>query len=343
MSPTERLRAGANAAVRPNQPSPTGPETRVGKPAWLKVPLPAGEDYGRLKQMTAELGLNTVCQEARCPNIGECWKGEHATLTLMVLGDECTRRCRFCAVKTVDRAQAPDPDEPAKVGRAVAELRTGYVVITSVDRDDLPDGGAAHYGRCVEEIRMHSPRTVIETLIPDYRGQNLALLMKAAPDVLGHNVEVVDSLQRKIRDPRCSFQGSLETLREAKSLHPEVLTKSSLMLGLGESHAEVVDALERLRQCDVDFVTLGQYLRPTQQHAPVREYITPERFAEYEALGRELGFLYTASGPLIRSSYRAGEFFAERLLRERRDSTPSGDPTVDQSEPARPERKGPIQ
>ena len=310
--------SAATTPRRAHRPDPAAAAHDGRKPSWLKVPLPGGEGFTRLKQMTRELGLNTVCEEARCPNIGECWKGKHATLTLMVLGDECTRRCRFCAVKTVDRAAAPDPKEPEHVGRAVAELGTGYVVITSVDRDDLPDGGAAHYAACIRAVREHSPSTVVETLIPDYQGASLATLMEARPDVLAHNVEVVSALQRKIRDPRCSFERSLDTLREAKRLFPEAFTKSSLMLGLGESHEEIVTSLERLREAGVDFVTLGQYLRPSPNHAPVIEYVTPERFAEYETLGASMGFLYTASGPLVRSSYRAGEFFAGRLVRERR-------------------------
>ncbi len=288
------------------------------KPSWLKVPLPGGEGYTRLKSLTQELKLHTVCQEARCPNIGECWKGEHATMTLMVLGDECTRRCRFCAVKTVDRAAPPDADEPEHVGTAVAAMALSYVVITSVDRDDLADGGSAHYAACIQSIRAKAPRTVVETLIPDYQGSDLATLMAARPDVLAHNVEVVDRLQRKIRDPRCSFARSLETLAGAKRHDPRVFTKSSLMLGLGETPAEVVDALERLKGAGVEFLTLGQYLRPTLRHAPVREYVTPERFLELERLGREIGFLYVASGPLVRSSYKAGEFFAARLVRERK-------------------------
>jgi len=303
--------------------APSGVPTRrkdgsIPKPAWLKVPLPGGEGYARLKSLTQELGLHTVCQEARCPNIGECWKGDHATMTLMVLGDECTRRCRFCAVKTVDRAAPPDPDEPVKVGTAVAAMNLGYVVITSVDRDDLADGGSGHYAQCIRSIRSKAPRTVVETLIPDYRGTDLATLMAARPDVLAHNVEVVDRLQRKIRDPRCSFARSLETLVGAKQHDPEVFTKSSLMVGLGETQDEVVDALARLRAAGVDFLTLGQYLRPTQKHAPVREYVTPERFDELERLGRAMGFQYVAAGPLVRSSYKAGEFFAARLVHERR-------------------------
>jgi lipoic acid synthetase len=269
-----------------------------------------------------ELGLHTVCEEARCPNVGECWKGPRATMTLMVLGRECTRRCRFCAVDTADHPAPPDPLEPRHVGEAVGEMDLGYVVITSVDRDDLPDGGAAHYAACVRAIRAHSPRTVVETLIPDYAGASLATLMASAPDVLAHNVEVVDRLQRRIRDPRCSFERSLATLREAKALRPAAFTKSSLMLGLGERRDEVQDALARLRAAGVDFVTLGQYLRPSRNHAPVKEYVPPAVFDELKARGEELGFLYVASGPLVRSSYKAGEFFAERLVRERREAHP---------------------
>lgn len=291
---------------------------RAPKPAWLKVPLPGGEGYTKLKRLTEELKLNTVCQEARCPNIGECWKGEHATMTLMVLGDECTRRCRFCAVKTVERAAPPDPNEPEHVGVAVAAMKLAYVVITSVDRDDLPDGGSGHYAACIRSIREHAADTVVETLIPDYQGSDLETLISARPDVLGHNVEVVSRLQRKIRDPRCSFERSLETLRGAKRFAPKMLTKSSLMLGLGETHAEIVESLQALREAGVDFLTLGQYLRPTAQHAPVREWVTPERFLDLQMLGEQLGFQYVAAGPLVRSSYKAGEFFALRLVRERR-------------------------
>jgi len=282
------------------------------------VPLPGGEGYARLKTLARDLGLHTVCEEARCPNIGECWKGEHATMTLMVLGDECTRRCRFCAVKTVTKAAPPDPREPEHVGVAIAAMKVGYVVITSVDRDDLPDGGASHFAACIRSIRERSPKTVVETLIPDYQGSDLETLMEARPDVLAHNVEVVDRLQRKIRDPRCSFGKSLETLRGAKRLDPATFTKSSLMLGLGETGDEVLDAMGRLRGAGADFLTLGQYLRPSAQHAPVREYVAPERFDELGRIGREMGFRYVASGPLVRSSYKAGEFFAAGLVRERR-------------------------
>jgi lipoyl synthase len=306
---------GPFAPAMTQEPTSTTP---LRKPEWLKVPLPGGEGYAKLKQLARGLELHTVCEEARCPNIGECWKGEHATMTLMVLGEQCTRRCRFCAVKTVTQAPPPDPDEPQNVGHAVATMNLAYVVITSVDRDDLPDGGSAHYARCIGEVRAQSPRTVVETLIPDYQGRDLETLMSARPDVLGHNVEVVSRLQRKIRDPRCSFEKSLETLKGAKRLAPSVFTKSSLMLGLGESHEEVVESLHLLRNAGVEFLTLGQYLRPSPKHAPVKEYVPPECFDAYQCLGLELGFLYVASGPLVRSSYKAGEFYAARLVRERR-------------------------
>ncbi|MFT4647636.1 MAG: lipoic acid synthetase [Glaciecola sp.] len=288
------------------------------KPSWLKVPLPGGEAYAKLKALTRDKKLNTVCEEARCPNIGECWKGDHATMTLMVLGADCTRNCRFCAVKTVTQAAPPDPDEPEHVGQAVGEMNLGYVVITSVDRDDLPDGGAGHYADCITAIRAHSPRTVVETLIPDYAGANMETLMACAPDVLAHNVEVVTRLQRRMRDPRCSFERSVQTLKDAKVYKPDVFTKSSLMVGIGETQEEVHEAFAMLRDAGVDFLTVGQYLRPTPKHAPVKRWVTPEQFLEYEKLGREMGFAYVASGPLVRSSYKAGEFFAARLVRERR-------------------------
>ena len=300
----------------PAHPSSRQPPER--KPAWLKVPLPGGEGHARLKELARRLDLHTVCEEARCPNVGECWKGPRATMTLMVLGRECTRRCRFCAVDTADHPAPPDPQEPRHVGEAVGEMDLGYVVITSVDRDDLPDGGAAHYAACVRAIRAHSPRTVAETLIPDYAGASLATLMASAPDVLAHNVEVVDRLQRRIRDPRCSFERSLETLRGAKRLVPDAVTKSSIMLGLGETEEELLDAMRRVRGAAAELLTLGQYLRPSPKHAPVREYVPPERFEALGRIGREMGFLHVASGPLVRSSYKAGELFAAGIARERR-------------------------
>jgi len=276
-----------------------------------------------MKGLARELQLHTVCEEARCPNVGECWTGAHPTMTLMVLGEECTRACRFCAVRTNARPRPPDPLEPAHVGQAVAAMEAAYVVITSVDRDDLADEGAAHFAQCVQEIRSSSPGTVVETLIPDYRRDSLAILMASRPDVVAHNVEVVPRLQRKIRDPRCSFERSLETLRGCKELLPSAFTKSSIMLGLGEASDEVLQSMRLLREADVDFLTLGQYLRPSEHHAPVREFVEPQTFDTLRVRGEEMGFTYVASGPLVRSSYRAGEFFFRRLVMERRSAVQS--------------------
>ena len=329
--PQGRRRAGPPSAElehRPVRPDPAAAAHGGRKPAWLKVPLPGGEGSNRLKGLARELRLHTVCEEARCPNVGECWSGKQPTMTIMVLGAQCTRRCRFCAVETVERAAPPDPEEPEHVGRAIAAMNPAYVVITSVDRDDLEDGGAAHYAACIRAIRASSPRTVIETLVPDYQGAALATLMEARPDVLAHNVEVVDRLQRRIRDPRCSFERSLATLRGARELGRGTPTKSSLMLGLGERDDEVVDALRRLRDAGVELLTLGQYLRPTPNHAPVLEYVAPERFDEYARIARELGFLHVASGPLVRSSYKAGESYAAQLVHERRAQAAAPDPCI---------------
>lgn len=306
-----------SAPSTPNT-SPTGEVFTGRKPAWLKVALPGGEGHARLKGLAKGLGLHTVCEEARCPNVGECWSGDHPTMTLMVLGEECTRLCRFCAVRTNPSPAPPDADEPRKVGMAVAAMGVGYVVITSVDRDDLEDGGANHYAACVREIRRQSPTTMVETLIPDYNRRDLAVLLTSRPDVLAHNVEVVERLQRKIRDPRCSFDRSLDTLRAAKEQAAGLFTKSSLMLGVGEEPDEVLESMRLLREAGVDFLTIGQYLRPSENHAPVREYVEPARFADLLVEGERMGFLHVACGPLVRSSYKAGEYFFRRLVLERR-------------------------
>jgi lipoic acid synthetase len=224
-------------------------------------------------------------------------------------------------VNTVASAAPPDPAEPEHVATAVRELGLSYLVITSVDRDDLDDGGASHYAACIERTRALSPDTILETLIPDYTGANLALLMQAAPDVLAHNVEVVPRLQRKMRDPGCSFERSLATLTEAKALVPGTFTKSSLMLGIGETPEEALETMGRLRAADVDFLTLGQYLRPSPQHAPVARYVEPSEFDGLRRAGEAMGFAYVASGPLVRSSYKAAEYFAERLVRARKTET----------------------
>ncbi len=290
------------------------------KPEWLRVRPPGGENYTQLKGLLRTLDLHTVCEEAHCPNVWECWGG--GTATIMLLGDRCTRGCRFCAVQSGNPHGALDLDEPRKVAEALAELGLTYVVLTSVDRDDLPDGGASHFARTIREIRARDPDILIEALIPDFQGDLGAVrtVVDAGPDVLDHNLETVRRLQSVARDPRAGYEQSLSVLRGAKSMRTGLFTKSSLMLGLGETQDEIREAMRDLRADGVDFLTLGQYLRPSEWHLPVSEYIPPEAFDALRAAGEAMGFAYVAAGPLVRSSYRAGEFFLERALRERRGS-----------------------
>jgi lipoic acid synthetase len=297
---------------------PTGP-----KPEWLKIRPPGGETYSRLKGQLRERGLHTVCEEARCPNVEECWGG--GTATLMIMGDTCTRGCSFCAVKTA-RLPAPlDPAEPARSAESVRLMELEYVVLTSVDRDDLPDGGAAHFAATVAEVRRQSPDTLIEVLIPDFGGDEAALatLVASRPDVVAQNLETVERLTHPVRDPRAGYRQTLDLLARVKQLDPGRLTKSSLMLGLGETDDEVRAAMADLRAADVDFLTFGQYLRPTPRHLPVSSYVTPERFDAWRVEGEAMGFRYVASGPLVRSSYRAGEF-AIRAVFEQRGAMKNG-------------------
>jgi lipoyl synthase len=288
------------------------------KPDWLRVRLPAGERHTRFTDLKAKLrrlDLNTVCEEARCPNIFECW-GE-GTATIMILGETCTRGCRFCSVNTGDPGGVTDPREPDHTARVLAELDLAYVVLTMVDRDDLLDGGADHVARTVSRIKARSPDLLVETLVGDFQGVRRdveTVVREGRPDVYAHNVEVVPSLQRRVRDARCSWERSLETLRWAKAAGAGV-TKSSLMVGMGESEAEVLDAMGDLRAAEVDVVTLGQYLRPTKKHAPVERYVEPAEFDRYRVEGERMGFRYVASGPLVRSSYRAAEAFLQGILR----------------------------
>jgi len=287
------------------------------KPPWLKVRMPGSERYHAIRQRARELRLATVCEEARCPNIGECWGG--GTATFMVMGDTCTRGCRFCAVDTSRKPAALDPDEPENVASAIAELGLDYVVITSVDRDDVADQGAGHFAACIRATRRKAPKTLIEVLIPDFRG-DVGLVWRvvdAGPEVVAHNVETVERLTPRVRDPRAGYAQSLEVLAAIKRIDPTRLTKSSLMLGLGEEDGEVEQAMRDLRAVGCDFLTLGQYLQPTSRHLEVVEMVHPDRFAAWERRGVELGFRYVASGPLVRSSYKAGEFFISRFLRER--------------------------
>jgi lipoic acid synthetase len=285
------------------------------KPSWLKVPLPSGQQHAELKRMFRELRLHTVCEEARCPNLGECWGA--GTATLMILGDTCTRGCRFCAVTSGNPRGVVDEGEPEHVGRALGRMSLAYVVLTMVDRDDLPDGGASHVARTVQSIRVHSPSLLVETLVGDFAGKwdDLEVVVRdGRPDVLSHNVEVVPRLQRHMRDARCSFERSLAVLERARAFGAN-LTKSSLMVGCGEEEHEVLEALGRLRDAGVDVVTIGQYLRPTEKHAKVERYVTPEEFESYKRAGQALGFKFVAAGPLVRSSYRAAEAFLEGILR----------------------------
>lgn len=285
------------------------------KPEWLRVRPPSGETYAHLKSLFRDLDLHTVCEEAHCPNVWECWGG--GTATIMLMGDVCTRGCRFCAVASGNPRGVLDIDEPRKVAMAIGELGLSYVVLTSVDRDDLPDGGAAHFARTIREIRMRSSEILIEALIPDFQGDLEAVrtVVDAGPDVLDHNVETVRRLQSVARDRRANYEQSLSVLRGAKAMRAGLFTKSSIMLGLGETRDEVLETMRDLRANGVDIVTLGQYLRPSEWHLPVQEYVSPETFDEFRVAGEEMGFLYVASGPLVRSSYRAGEFFLENVLR----------------------------
>jgi lipoyl synthase len=280
------------------------------KPAWLKVRAPGGEDYVRVKQTLGTLGLYTVCQEARCPNVGECWGA--GTATVMVLGSRCTRHCLFCAVGSGPPEPA-DSLEPERVAQALTALGLRYVVLTMVDRDDLPDGGAGHIAATIRALRSRRADLRIEALVGDFSGRHadIGRVLGARPDVFAHNVEVTRRVTPLVRDGRSSYERSLEVLAYAKRTAPERLVKSSLMVGLGESDAEVVEALGDLRGAGVDIVTVGQYLRPSDRHAPVVRYVSPEAFAEYERAGYALGFAFVASGPLVRSSYHAAEAFVE--------------------------------
>jgi lipoic acid synthetase len=287
------------------------------KPPWLKVRAPGGERYTRLKETLRALDLHTVCEEARCPNVGECWA--EGTATVMLLGDVCTRGCRFCAVTTGDPKGAVDVREPEHVARAIAKLDLSYVVLTMVDRDDLLDGGASHVARTVLRLRELVPGLLVETLLGDFGGHGdyIDATVAARPDVWAHNLEVVRRLQRTIRDARCSYERSLGALARVKEKDPAAWTKSSLMVGIGETDEEVAEALVDLRGVGVDVLTIGQYLRPSPKHAPVARYVEPETFERFAELGRSLGFAYVASGPLVRSSYKAAEAFFRGQLTPR--------------------------
>jgi len=299
-------------AGRPSSPIPR-------KPAWIRVKAPVSEEYHQTRRLMRRLGLNTVCEEAACPNIGECWARRHATV--MILGSVCTRACAFCNVATglPDRL---DPHEPDHLAEAVAELGLEHVVVTSVDRDDLDDGGAGQFVRCIERIRETSPETTIEVLTPDFLRKEGAIeaVVAARPDVYNHNLETVPRLYPTIR-PGARYFHSLRLLARVKELDPAMFTKSGLMVGLGEGREEVHQVMDDLRSAEVDFLTIGQYLQPTPKHAPVDRFVTPEEFEGLAAAARGKGFLMVSASPLTRSSYFAGDDFAK--LRAAREARPA--------------------
>jgi lipoic acid synthetase len=273
------------------------------RPAWLKVKAPGGPNYARLIGLVRSRKLHTVCEEANCPNMGECW--EHGTATFMLLGDTCTRSCGFCAVKT-GRPPVYDTDEPRRCAEAVAEMRLEHAVITSVNRDELPDGGAAIWAETIRLCREMAPHTSIEVLIPDFQGDwdALRLVVDAGPDILGHNIETVPGLYRRVR-PQARYERSLELLRVAKEMNPAAVTKTGVMVGIGETGDDLVEVMQDLVRARVDILTIGQYLRPTLNHLPVERYVSPEEFARWKELGEEMGIGHVESGPLVRSSYHA--------------------------------------
>uniref|UniRef100_A0A336MQE3 Lipoyl synthase, mitochondrial n=1 Tax=Culicoides sonorensis TaxID=179676 RepID=A0A336MQE3_CULSO len=318
---------------------------RLRLPPWLKTKIPMGKNdlelyfytdhvksyfvgnnFAKIKEQLKELKLATVCEEAKCPNIGECWGGgAHGTqtATIMLMGDTCTRGCRFCSVKTARIPPPLDPDEPKNTAKAIATWGLDYIVLTSVDRDDLPDGGSKHIGKCISEIKRMSPRIFVECLAPDFRGNVDCIknVTESGLDVYAHNIETVEKLTPFVRDRRAQYRQSLQCLEEVKNIKPTLITKSSIMLGLGETDEQVEQTMKDLRSVGVDCLTLGQYMQPTSKHLKVIEYVTPEKFKHWELKGQELGFLYTASGPLVRSSYKAGEFFITSILKERQADT----------------------
>jgi lipoic acid synthetase len=275
------------------------------KPRWLRAPMPAGAKFDSVRGIVREHRLSTVCEEAKCPNIGECWNA--GTATLMLMGAVCTRACRFCAVDTGNPRGWLDEEEPANAARTVELMGLGYVVLTSVNRDDLDDGGAGHFAACVRAIKLASPRTAVEALTPDFQGvlADVESVVDSGLDVFAQNVETVRRLTHPVRDPRASYEQTLAVLAHAKRHRPGVLTKTSLMLGLGETDAEIVETLADLRAIGCDILTLGQYLRPTVNHLAVERYVTPEEFEAYRARAIAMGFLECVAGPMVRSSYRA--------------------------------------
>ncbi len=277
----------------------------ITKPGWLKTRPPAGAKFLNLRQAIKDLGLNTVCAGSKCPNVGECWS--RGTATFMILGSVCTRKCRFCSVKKGKEGEPVDPSEPVRIAQAVKRTGMKYVVLTSVDRDDLPDGGAEHFANCIRAIKNLDNGIIVEVLIPDFNGNDACLrrITDANPDVLGHNIETVEELQARVRDRKTGYDLSLEVLKKVKQMSSSIYTKSSMMLGLGETEDMIMKTMDDLRSAGVGILTMGQYLRPTGMQLEVKEYISPEKFDYYKKKAEDRGFLSVFSGPLVRSSYMA--------------------------------------
>ncbi|HSH42433.1 MAG TPA: lipoyl synthase [Arenicellales bacterium] len=284
------------------------------KPPWLRARIAGGERYQAVKSNVDQHRLSTVCEEAHCPNIGECWN--NGTATIMVLGSVCTRACRFCAVDTGNPKGWLDPDEPANTAESVELMGLRYIVLTSVDRDDLEDGGAGHYAECIRAIKRRTPQVAVEALTPDFRGDTRAVetVIDAGLEVFAQNVETVRRLTHDVRDPRSGYQQTLDVLAHAKRYKPSVLTKTSLILGLGETDEEIAETMDDLRAIGCDILTLGQYLRPTRNHLPIARWVTPKEFEMYRRWGLDKGFLEVASGPMVRSSYRADRILEKNNL-----------------------------
>ena len=299
-----KLRGAEKLARIPVKVIPTEKEDMPRKPDWLRVRMGSNAEVKRIKDTLRKHKLASVCEEASCPNLGECFT--HGTATFMIMGDICTRRCPFCDVAH-GRPNALSPEEPVELATAIADMRLRYVVITSVDRDDLRDGGAQHFADCIRETRERLPSIQIETLVPDFRGRMdiaLEILKDTPPDVFNHNLETVPRLYKQVR-PGADYAWSLELLKRYKALRPEVRTKSGLMVGVGETNEEIIEVMKDLRAHDVNMITIGQYLQPSRDHLPVDRFVTPDEFAEFETLAKEMGFSHVASGPLVRSSYHA--------------------------------------
>lgn len=286
------------------------------KPDWIRVRAPSGENYVKVKQTLAQQNLHTVCEEARCPNIAECWGS--GTATIMIMGDTCTRGCRFCAV-TSGKPLFLDVEEPSRVSKAIKEWGLRYVVITAVCRDDLEDGGAEHIAKTIKAIKKTCPQTIVEPLIPDFGGNEHSIkkIIDSEPEIISHNIETVSRLTPKVRDARATYTQTLQVLKKIKDINSKIYTKSSIMLGLGETEEEIIKTMKDLRSSEVDILTMGQYLQPTLKHLPVVEYVTPQKFYMYKENAKQMGFTYVVSGPLVRSSYRAAEFFLENVVKHK--------------------------